>query len=583
MTAVFFCAYFFVDSFMIGKVHTVIFFLLCGVFINFYDCLAQGPQLGLTFYDLQTRGSMPRNIYVEGNKMYTTWIGNGLDTNFASVGTFFVEYNLDNNSITYKSPARVEPHASRYSVFVKLDNGNLVMLSDSSSVLTKKKDSVNWGEYRKENLFRNGSYPRAGSGGQSIYAVYLANEDYIDTLSGFKRPLLFTKSQNGGLSFDTLRSDFASSAGYDTSKHLGNIKPDQYSMDVNGDNIAILICTETEDVLLLHSTDGGNSWTKEIIQSFPIKKYKGGITDIDNDGNADTVIASTGQGSVIIDNAGIVHVAWCEVPYVADSLRSHFLSLELSDYINYWNNRDKDILQVPVLVDWNQDGLFQTGGNFTGNGTVRYGNAGYSLHPQLAIDFNNSIFLVYAAVAEGDTNDAGVDFRNIYARGSYDGVNWSSIYNITNSVSEENVFPMVARRFQGDNYGGFEFAIVYLADFDPGLAVDNKTGHGSSEIRIKRNTKTSVVSNKKNQAEFSIYPNPNNGTFSIIIDKAELNNGSFTLTISDVLGNCMLEQEYEVQSHNLGFPIDLPSLASGIYLATLQTKIGIGTKRFILE
>jgi hypothetical protein len=568
---------------MLGKVHTVIFFLLCGVFINFYDCLAQGPQLGLTFYDLQTRGSMPRNIYVEGNKMYTTWIGNGLDTNFASVGTFFVEYNLDNNSITYKSPARVEPHASRYSVFVKLDNGNLVMLSDSSSVLTKKKDSVNWGEYRKENLFRNGSYPRAGAGGQSIYAVYLANEDYIDTLAGFKRPLLFTKSQNGGLSFDTLRSDFASSAGYDTSKHLGNIKPDQYSMDVNGDNIAILICTETEDVLLLHSTDGGNSWTKELIKAFPINRYKGGITDIDNDGNADTVIASTGQGSVIIDNAGTVHVAWCEVPYVADSLRAHFLSPQLSDYINYWNNRDQDILQLQVLVDWNRDGQFQTGANFTGNGTVRYGNAGYSLHPQLAIDVNNSILLVYAAVTEGDTNDAGVDFRNIYATASYDGVNWTSIFNITNSLSEENVFPSLARRFQGHHYGGFEFAMAYLADFDPGLAVDNKTGHGSSEIRIKRNTKTSVVSNKKNQAEFSIYPNPNNGTFSIIIDKAELNNGSFTLTISDILGNCLLEQEYEVQSHNLGFPIDLPSLASGIYLATLQTKIGIGTKRFIIE
>lgn len=92
-------------------------------------------------------------------------------------------------------------------------------------------------------------------------------------------------------------------------------------------------------------------------------------------------------------------------------------------------------------------------------------------------------------------------------------------------------------------------------------------------------TTTALANEEFLQKEFSIYPNPNNGNFTI--EFKELAN-SFSVEVFDVSGKIIYENNYD-QSANLIQEINLNKPASGVYFINIKSDKGLVTKKLIIK
>ena len=97
---------------------------------------------------------------------------------------------------------------------------------------------------------------------------------------------------------------------------------------------------------------------------------------------------------------------------------------------------------------------------------------------------------------------------------------------------------------------------------------------------IKNQLSTTALSNETFlENQFSLYPNPNKGSFTI--EFKELAN-SFSVEVYDVTGKTIYENNYE-QSSNLIQVINLDNPSSGIYFVNIKSDKGMVTKKLIIE
>lgn len=95
-------------------------------------------------------------------------------------------------------------------------------------------------------------------------------------------------------------------------------------------------------------------------------------------------------------------------------------------------------------------------------------------------------------------------------------------------------------------------------DFDPGAGLFNLTSAGNTEIFIHKMSQTMVnVEETRELTSIAVYPNPNEGTFSLTIDK-EINKGK--LVLINAIGQIVHEQKIvqgtnEIVTH--GLPVGL--------------------------
>ncbi len=542
--------------------------------------------IGSTLYDYQSNASMPRRVhnYTSG-KVTCIWNGSMQDTNYSDRGTFVNHF--DGTQWRTNPVARVENKIVGWSTLAVTTNAEHVIAEPNII-------SSNTGPgtaFDTSRTFTNLTYlrgPHAAASAQNIHVVMASAEP--DSLTGFVAPIFYTRSTNGGQSFEPMTASFATAAGYDSSKHAGDVGPNAYSIDALGNTVAILVLGVTEDVVLLKSTNNGTTWTKTIIREFPIKKYKGGITDKNGDGVMDTVLGVTGDGSIVIDNNGGVHVMFSDLEmYKADTGELRIFNINRSDYMVYWNDLDKKIMEVPVLFDGNNDGVFNAGSNFFGDGKVRYGNSGYSLNPQLSVGISGTawadrIFLTNVAVAENDTNILGVDFRSIYINGTPNKGNcWYGMYNITQTQNYENVYVSTASQIKLNGY----IHLLWQQDFKPGNAVQKQHMFGQSEI-INEEIDIKITSpcfgaleTGINKLNLKIFPNPATNKVSV-----ELNAHMETvakLRIINLLGQTLLTQSVNINSTKNTCELNISTFEKGLYMILIETEEGRIAQKVMIE
>jgi len=91
---------------------------------------------------------------------------------------------------------------------------------------------------------------------------------------------------------------------------------------------------------------------------------------------------------------------------------------------------------------------------------------------------------------------------------------------------------------------------------------------------------TNVLSNNEVvQNYFSIFPNPNKGSFSIQFKESI---GSYSVELFDVLGKTIYENNFE-QNASLTQEITIPNAVTGVYFVNIKTNQGIVTKKIIVE
>lgn len=542
---------------------------------------AATTTIGTTTYDLQSNASVARRIlaYPDG-KVSAVWIRS--TTNDVAAADRGTGYNSYNGSTWGAIPsAKIESVRTGWGNLSTTNAGEIVV-AHTNAVTTNTGVGTAFGATRTETAFNSLTWPRTASSGNTVHAIISTSG--ADPVTGFAAPLFYLKSTDGGASFSTATAAFC--PGYDTSGYAGDVGGDAYSIDVRGNTVAILLTATTEDIILFKSLDAGVTWTKTTIREFPIRKYVDGITDADGDGVADTVLGTNATGSVVIDNNNVVHVAFGDL-LVLDtdgSGLSVFLTAT-SDYMNYWNDQDKVIIEVPTLVDANGNGTFDPGSNFTNNSTVRYGNCGYSLQPMLSVGaagtaWENNIYMVYTAVAEEDTSDIGVDFRNIWVTGTTDkGASWLPIRNISETQSIENVYASTPREVGADGF----IHLTWQRDFEPGPAVQGAHGFTTADIvydKFDVSAYTGISSSKLEGVDIKAYPNP---ASSIVKFDVNFNKPmNVEIKLSNMLGQVVKTVDAANMSGKNTLEMNVSGLDAGIYFYTVSANGKSVSKKLVI-
>jgi hypothetical protein len=542
--------------------------------------------IGSTLYDYQSNASMPRRVhnYTSG-KVTCIWNGSMQDTNYSDRGTFVNHF--DGTQWRTNPVARVENKIVGWSTLAVTTNAEHV-IAEPNIISSNTGPGTAFDTGR---TFTNLTYlrgPHAAASAQNIHVIMASTS--LDSSTGFIAPIFYTRSTNGGQSFEPMTASFAAAAGYDTSKHTGDVGPNAYSIDAMGNTVAILIIGVTEDVVLLKSTNNGTTWTKTIIREFPIKKYKGGLTDKNGDGVMDTVLDVTGDGSIVIDNNGVVHVVFSDLEmYKADTGELRIFNINRSDYMVYWNDLDKNIIEVPTLFDGNNDGVFNAGSNFFGDGKIRYGNSGYSLNPQLSVGISgtawaNKIYLTFVAVNENDTNDVGVDFRSIYINFTPNrGQNWCHPQDISETQNVENVYLTANRSAKDDG----DVHINWQQDFEPGNAVQAQHFSGPSDVIYNSYDINPFypcwggISSFNKKIDVIIYPNPANA--KIFVDLITEMETSASIKFINLLGQTIYNDFIIIKASNNSYVINSSDFSSGVYIMVIESAEGRIAKKIIIE
>lgn len=115
--------------------------------------------------------------------------------------------------------------------------------------------------------------------------------------------------------------------------------------------------------------------------------------------------------------------------------------------------------------------------------------------------------------------------------------------------------------------GGFR----ELADFDPTAGIFNLNSAGLADVYVQRLTDNPITAIKeKETSNISIFPNPNNGSFSVFMNNTR--NESVTVSIYNATGLKVYELGNIDATEQVEKTIDLGAVDSGIYTMVIQDK-----------
>jgi hypothetical protein len=96
--------------------------------------------------------------------------------------------------------------------------------------------------------------------------------------------------------------------------------------------------------------------------------------------------------------------------------------------------------------------------------------------------------------------------------------------------------------------------------------------------RVREITHPAGINELKNKASVSVYPNPNNGTFQLVINNYQLGMEG-TVNVYNMLGEIIYSKSLNIShgdpfGQHSTFSIDLSSQPEGIYMLKVQTEDG---------
>jgi hypothetical protein len=416
-----------------------------------------------------------------------------------------------------------------------------------------------------------------GTDGNTIHAIWnasgIGSNIYCDQLGA----IVYSRSTDGGNTFSPLHACI-DLIGAD---YYVGFSADDYCISAQGNNVAILVGDWTTDLILLKSTDNGDTWTKTILWEFPIPFYDEAtmVIDTDADGTTDIIPVPAADGRVEFDNSGMMHVVYTDT-WISDDAPSDGVGYypDADGGLYYWN---EGMTGGPVLIaaaeDLDGDGyltypLGPGDGTYYGSGT--YGG-GLTIKPSIGFDEGNRIYVTYSTYDElADTTAYGAGHRHTYVIASYDGgETWTMPYDVVPSIEEggdgenqEAVFAFMARTV--DDY----VRLIYQRDPAPGTSLSNLTteaGWNATESDIVycelqlgeltgfANVQQDIFSVSQN------VPNPfsEQTQFNISLTKAS----SVTLKVTNLLGQEVYRETVNYSAGNHPYTFSQGGLSAGVY------------------
>lgn len=568
-------------------------------------------NIGKSQYALQTNASVARRIvaYPDG-KMSAVWTTCPDETPFTRRGSGYNHFN-GTSWITPAVELRIETDRAGWpnigSIKVGGNDAEYVIAHYSSSVATDPSGgiiiNINTGIGQSswtQTFLDKASGPiwhRAAESGDYVCIT----SSYSDTnkyVNGMRMPTVYSQYQ---VSTGTFKQKYVMLPGCDTTIYKRG-SADDYAMDSRDSIVAIIMAPTYGHVVLWKSTDYGTTFKRIMVDSLIIPKPK-------FVGDTNWFDYADGSVSVIVDKEGFCKASWS---YYGGFRFSPAIDTtyyqKLKHGLRFWNEKTDTVINIPTAKVWDRNGNgkldAENGWNYTRTvGTSRLPITGYGstndllTFPQITIDTNDNIFIIYSAIIEKAWLSIGVDGngdtikenrRDVYVVYSKDnGVTWGKAQNITNNPEMEDVFASVSKNCYGN-----KLHIIFQEDEDPGTDVQNGDDPTENNIYYIEVPISDVLNNLIGQGDsnnptgintaaktFEIignnYPNPfSSETF---VDLKLSHSSNVVVTMNNVLGQQVLENTYSnIPTGKRTLSIDGSGLQAGIYF--LNVKVGSETK-----
>jgi hypothetical protein len=573
--------------------------------------------LGYSYYDLQTNASIGKRVYVHNDgKVSVAWTYSPDNTaEFPLRGSAYNHF--DGSSWGSVPTSRIEnnvrlgwpsigllPGGIEYVIAHHATDGGFNLMTNDAV------GSSNW-TTGPRILSATGARPiwnRSDNNGNTIHLISNYSDSTATThppnirVNGLLLPTTYSRSTDGGKTWD---KSLTILPGYDTTRYVRG-GGDQYAIDVNGNNVAIVIGDNLGgDVALWKSTDNGETFTKTIVDTFEFAPYTRDKVIGEN------VPTNDGSVDVVVDANGFAHVFWgySEVTKRDASEDSSFFT-PASNRLMYWNeqNNIKRIIGGMLDMDGDDSLTIATGttrslnnGNLPrllgadGNiidltSVARYGNTSLATMPSAMVDAQGRIFCVYSAPLEGDVYLGDVrsssNYRDVFITFSTDNGNtWADPQNIVQGHGFEDVFGCIGQQIENGN-----LHVIWQRDEIPGTNLQNNSNDGShptvnnvllhatipvqavlnNQIGLGPGVGIREVNKQNVYITTGFYPNPTRNGGEVDIFLTETSN--VKLTVSNLLGQTMLNQDLgKTAPGNTTLKVNTENFASGVYMYTIST------------
>jgi hypothetical protein len=431
--------------------------------------------VGTTTYDLQSNNSVQNRIkrYADGTIALGWTFSNQFSAAYADRGT---GYNYFNGTSWGANPTlRIENARTGWPSVSGTDAGKEIIISHNTAVeklaVTTRatKGTGAWANATFDGPTPDGNWwPRAAVGGANGQTIHLFSLTYPvanggSTYQGQDGAITYSRSLNGGTTWDI---NHIVLPGMGSAFYRG-YSADEYAIDVKGDVVAFVTGSSTKDVFLMKSVDNGTTWTKTVIWEHPIPMWdpSATISDVNNDGVADTISACDGGMAVIIDNNNVCHVTYGNMRYLNDDISSGGISFfPFTSGLLYWNeNRGFACPEfIADLEDRNNNGEF----DLPNGADIPLYYMSLTGFPSMSVDANNNLYVSYSGLVEGTDNGLGQPYRNVFVIKSADGGDsWTNPTNVVEDDFTEAVFASLDRNTDS------KIRMVYQRDEEPGLSV----------------------------------------------------------------------------------------------------------------
>jgi hypothetical protein len=472
--------------------------------------------IGNTWYDIQTNQSMQTRIYMHSDGTIGAVWTRGPESNPGGNdrGT---GYNFNDASSWGPNPtSSLEWSGARagwpaYTTWG--ENGEAYVCHDylEGTILGTRveRGMGNWTQVIQAGPpgIEDISFPRIATTGPDRNTIHILSTTWVP-YNGQEHALFYARTTDAGTTWEVENQ---------TIDYLGL----DYTLDLSGDTydwaepkdnlLAFLVGDSWMDLVLMKSYDNGESWDETVIWECPYP-----LNPIGNP--TDTFYCPDGAHHLAIDEQGLVHVVFGLTRAIDDGEgQGYYPAVDgvvywnenrptFSDDINALNPYDDatytELEEDYSLIGWSQDvdGDGELEIVWDGVNATAY-NTGLSSHPQMVVDEQNRIFVLYSSVTENYEYGAGEStFRHIWVRSSPNGGDWwGSFYDMNSDliyILSECAYPSISPTSNDSIY------FIFQEDNVPGPSEDG-ISPDENRIRFMSVLKDNVISGIKERTNFA--------------------------------------------------------------------------------